>query len=56
MTTNEDLVPVPLTRRDLEQILSAMENRGDHRNADLEWCGLYDRLWNIADRWSDQQT
>lgn len=40
-----------LTRRDLEQILTAMRNRGDDKNSDPRWLGLYGRLAAMADEW-----
>jgi hypothetical protein len=39
---------VDLTRRDLEQILTALENRGDHRNGDARYRGLYGYLQAAA--------
>jgi hypothetical protein len=38
-----------LSRRDLDQILTALTNRGDHRNGDPEWRGLVKRLEYAAE-------
>lgn len=39
-----DTIVIGLSRRDLEQILTAMENWGDDTNSDPRWGGLFDRL------------
>ena len=41
---------VSLTQRDLQQLLTAMENRGDHRNSDQRYVGLYIKLHRAAVR------
>ncbi len=49
-----DTITVSLSRRDLEQILTAMENRGDDRNGDPQWSGLFQRL-ALAAPWNERQ-
>ncbi len=39
-----NIIHLNLSRRDLEQILTAMENRGDDANSDPRWSGLFHRL------------
>lgn len=38
------MTTIDLSDRDLDQILSALRNRGDHLNADPQWSGLVDHL------------
>lgn len=41
-------IHLDVSERDLYQILTAMENRGDHINGDPRWSGLYLRLAQAA--------
>jgi hypothetical protein len=44
----EKIVVTMLTPGNVDQILSALRNRGDHKNGDPAWRGLYQRFDSYA--------